>query len=190
MQPSFILVAAPSLALLIACGASSELVGAAPSGEGGDASTSSIATTSMTGTGDVGSSASVGGSSGVGGASSATSSSSSSSSSGGPPDPLVCGAAGCDPAAEECCVTQGGLVCLPIGQCYGIVLLCKSAANCAAGDLCCVDSKPGMGSEAHCAYYSCGDDPYEQFCASDAECPAGFICKGAFGTGDLKSCAP
>jgi hypothetical protein len=79
---------------------------------------------------------------------------------------IMCGAAICDEATQECCVDdQGGQACAAIGECTGTVFGCDGPEDCPVeGEICC-----GMGEGAHCqAANTCLADVV---CHVDDDCP-------------------
>jgi len=107
-----------------------------------------------------------------------------------PPTPpssrrIACGSTSCDSTTEDCCLQVAANVvvtCAPKGQCVfpGVSFSCSSAANCPAGQVCCL-SQPIRGTPSAVCIAACGTAgggfrPSIQLCDSPAECPTGTTC--------------
>lgn len=101
----------------------------------------------------------------------------------GTPHSVACGAAACDVATshfpvQACCVgpIQQISLCLPLtpqgcGR-VGSLLTCDDAADCGAGQSCCLDVT-GNGFAGFCGAVC----PLQQLCRDNAECRNGLSCK-------------
>jgi hypothetical protein len=99
---------------------------------------------------------------------------------------LACGRAWCDPATQDCCLSNLGARCEARGTCPGPSLSCTSAAACTDGLICCAGVSmggAGMSLDSWCAAGCEADGGFTlQLCATESECPDGQQCEvGALG---------
>jgi len=120
---------------------------------------------------------------------SSSSATSTQTSSSGQNTKIDCVGTTCDETTEKCCIpvpVNGPTGCIPQGgTCPGYVAECSTAANCPAGQVCCVELlMPNITAEC---VSSCSPGP--QICETDAECLTGKCSTGSgIGIDALKSC--
>lgn len=102
---------------------------------------------------------------------------------------IKCGQQSCDPATQECCVSQNSARCVSKGTCTtGSTLACTSAANCTSG-ICCgtaaqKDGGFGFTVNSTCEQTCTGQGTF-QLCQGGSECASG-VCRDTFG--NIKTC--
>ena len=95
-----------------------------------------------------------------------------------PSDPanVDCAASKCAVPTRACCVSSTQASCIDSngGSCQGLIARCDEAANCSAGDVCCVTDISAYGLETTCHQSCSGSEPHS--CRKNAECPNGETC--------------
>lgn len=84
---------------------------------------------------------------------------------------VSCGAEECDPATQECCVTQGGgaQACVDTGTCTGESFQCDGIEDCpTAGDVCCFGAGGPQDPVSACTPSGDCDTPT---CQTADDCP-------------------
>lgn len=95
-------------------------------------------------------------------------------------DPPGCGDGPACPEGQECCLTAGGEVCIPEGECQVGPTGCETDEDCPPGEQCCPGAWPGAPGQ--CAE-DCGGGPMDQIptCDSTADCVGGQTCVDIMG---------
>ena len=97
---------------------------------------------------------------------------------GGAPERVRCGDVGCGGEEAECCVRSGAMTCIGAqASCsYGVRMRCDEAADCGAGQVCCLDGVYRRNEAVCTARSDCWGSGAMVLCSTSGDCLSGQTC--------------
>ena len=117
------------------------------------------------------------------------SSSGGSSDAGGSGVQVACGDTTCGGEKPVCCVSDQKTCLAANDACLGVRVVCGGAAECGAGEICCLD--PSAQKAACAPVAACVGQSKVIFCRADADCPPSATCRVTGGSfSEHRACQP